>query len=247
MGFGLADARAALELHGTVGAAVEALLPYGDDGAPGSGVARADAQLPPAPPPRPPAVRRVAASRGPAPTAAEWGGGLGEVLRPPAGGSSAAEAARSREERERPAGAPARAERGLPQPRDEYYELMQMHLRDNVEGAPAQKAWQQDWRCVLKLLKTVRPPPRARGARAGGRAGASCCTDADSVTEASGDTELCSICIEPLHVAGPVPGGFPVCALPCKHAFHRKCLTECVKRGHWTCPNCRDDLRLRLE
>ena len=209
MGFSLTTARAALEVHRTVDAVVEALLSAASQGREGEGSLRARA------PPPPPPLAAVLASRGPAATAAEWGGGLGDVLRPPA---------------------PTRRSPVAPLelPQDEYYELMQMHLRDNVESASAQKAWQQDWRCVLKLFKTVHPPTHPRRVVVG------------SGSELTDEAEVCSICIEPLHAAVTGLGGSPVCALPCKHVFHRKCLTECVKRGHWTCPNCRDDLRLRL-
>ena len=221
MGFSLAAARAALEVHSTVDAAVEALLPAASRGRESVG-----SHATPPPPP----LAAVVASRGPAATAAEWGGGLGDVLRPPAPARSSllAEAARARNASRRLPAAPPEL------PQDEYYELMQMHLRDNVESAPAQKAWQQDWRCVLKLFKTVHPPSHARRVVVG------------SGSELTDEDEVCSICIEPLHAAVTGLGGSPVCALPCKHIFHRKCLTECVKRGHWTCPNCRDDLRLRL-
>ena len=228
MGFSLTTARAALEVHRTVDAVVEALLSAASQGREGEGSLRAHA------PPPPPPLAAVLASRGPAATAAEWGGGLGDVLRPPAPTrrSLVAEAARARIESSR---LPARAAVApLELPQDEYYELMQMHLRDNVESAPAQKAWQQDWRCVLKLFKTVHPPTHPRRVVVG------------SGSELTDEAEVCSICIEPLHAAVTGLGGSPVCALPCKHVFHRKCLTECVKRGHWTCPNCRDDLRLRL-
>jgi hypothetical protein len=229
MGFSLAAARAALEVHSTVDAAVEALLPAASRGRESVG-----SHATPPPPP----LAAVVASRGPAATAAEWGGGLGDVLRPPAPARSSllAEAARARNASHR---LPAAAPPELPQ--DEYYELMQMHLRDNVESAPAQKAWQQDWRCVLKLFKTVHPPSHARRVVVGS---VSELTDEDEML--TDEDEVCSICIEPLHAAVTGLGGSPVCALPCKHIFHRKCLTECVKRGHWTCPNCRDDLRLRL-
>ena len=58
----------------------------------------------------------------------------------------------------------------------------------------------------------------------------------------------CSICLEPLGLTPAaaatrrVVAPLPVCALPCSHRFHRKCITECVKQGHGNCPNCRYDL-----
>jgi len=216
MGFEPAPARAALERERSVDAAVEALLLE----QPGSV--------------RPP--------RGPAVTAQDWGGGLGDVLRPqaqaqaqprrpaqPRGrahGHGSGRAGEGLGARNRPS-APAQATE-----LDEYHELMQLHLRDNVE-APLRKAAPDDWREVLRLLKPVRPPPR--------RSAASKCSETDPA-----DEECCSICIEPLHVSGALKGSMPACQLPCRHTFHRKCITECVKRGHWSCPNCRDDMRERL-
>jgi len=262
MGFNPAAARAALHRHRTVDAAIDALA-----------LEAAATPQPPSPlePPSGAAAFEAASRRphrGPVVTAEEWGGGLGDVLRPPAPprrSHSAAHAAAPQDHATRAprysqahapslpphgtdgsgGGSGSRGSRGsAPPPADEYYDLMQMHMRDNVDAS--KKVWQEDWRCVLKLFTSVKPPSRSRTQRPP----ASAATDGAPAAEE--EAECCSICIEPLHTTcahlkGPSHGpATAVCSLPCGHTFHRKCLTECVKRGHWTCPNCRDDLRKRL-
>ena len=263
MGFDPAAARAALHRHRTVDAAVEALAPEA-----------AVALQPPSPvePPSGAAAFEAVSRRphrGPVVTVEEWGGGLGDVLRPPAPprrSQPAAHAAAPQDQATQPpryshahasnlpphgsgggsgGGSGSRGSRGSAAPPvDEYYDLMQMHMRDNVDSS--KKLWQEDWRAVLKLFKSVKPPSRTRTQRPPPAAAS------DGAPAAEEEAECCSICIEPLHATcvhlkGPSHGpATAVCSLPCGHAFHRKCLTECVKRGHWTCPNCRDDLRKRL-
>lgn len=102
-----------------------------------------------------------------------------------------------------------------------YEELMQAHLRDNRRARDPDA-----WRRVIKLFKPVRTRTVSKPlTSAGGEAGE--------------EAEACSICLDPLVRTG---SKLQVCALPCAHQFHTKCITECVKQGHGCCPNCRYDL-----
>ena len=216
---------------------------------------------------------RERASRPRAPTADEWGGGLGDVLprrstrgngstyptsraeqplhRPAHAMRSSTASARSRhsggggsrgaagggdggagrrwpihaiaravmeEEEDVSRGHGTRDASAPASPTPTYEDLMLLHRRDN---GPAHGA--NTWRQAARLFKTVRP----------------------AATTGSGEAQCCSICLDPLVQGG---GGLasstrqPVSALPCKHMFHTRCITECVKQGHGCCPNCRYDL-----
>jgi hypothetical protein len=218
--------------------------------------------------PAPPGVHR----RARAPTADEWGGGLGDVLprRASSRGHASASAPQPRQhlaarrrhgEREDARGGGADDDRGgaalaatehwlqdsalasgrrwpiaaiaraaqsevnvAEGPAVTYEELMALHARDNGPSADPDA-----WRRVTKLFKPVRSSALAAG---GGGDEAACC----------------SICLDPLAPPSTVRGvaaaaaRAPVCALPCKHQFHTKCITACVKQGHGCCPNCRYNL-----
>ena len=113
---------------------------------------------------------------------------------------------------------------------EDYHAMMALHMRDNMPPSNPEQ-----WKRVLQRLKSVAPPPRRRGPAASGEA-----------VVGGVDDETCSVCLDGLH---PLPASVAlhqkrvaVCALPCGHAFHRPCITQCIKAGHWRCPNCRYDL-----
>ena len=227
MGFSSHEARHAVSRHLTVGDAVAALVDRRrartEDGARDTPNGRA------------PAVSY----------AEEWGGGLADVLRrreaPPTRGPASAEyetvprRTPHASEARRRAGAAADNPLAAAEQTASlgYEELMALHVRDNVARPVGKHA--DDWRAVLRKLRTVRAPTsRARAID-------------DARGEAEGATEeaCCSVCLEALHGAAgsAVHARHAVCELPCKHTFHRHCIMQCLKRGHWACPNCRYDLR----
>eukprot|EP00966_Prymnesium_polylepis_P096077 2226196-Prymnesium_polylepis.1 len=52
------------------------------------------------------------------------------------------------------------------------------------------------------------------------------------------DCDECSVCLERFE---DTPVKMHICALPCDHLFHRRCITEWLKHDV-RCPNCRFDL-----
>lgn len=179
---------------------------------------------------------RRAVSRGPALTAEEWGGGLGDVLPVRSyGGGGVPSSHRSQGGGSNQAHGSAmgpRPRRRAPESdagsSPSYEELMSMHLRDNGPER-AEEAWRQ----VIALFKPVSRSSKPKG-------------DADAGGEPAA---CCSICLDPLIEARRAQGvhrhalrAQPVCELPCGHQFHKRCITDCVKQGHSCCPNCRYDL-----
>ena len=186
------------------------------------------------------------------PTAEEWGGGLGDVLRPPRGGTSHSRHSAPREPPPNPATTRQRSGGGggrvvAISPEDfsesalDYDQLMQLHLRDNAHlarrepaasstasKAPRLKSIQD---VIRNTFRNVRAP---RTKRRG---------DAKADGEEDEEAACCSICLDPLAVAGGLASSQrrPVAALPCDHQFHKQCITDAVKHKP-CCPLCRFDL-----
>ncbi|KAL8570633.1 hypothetical protein ACOMHN_039070 [Nucella lapillus] len=49
--------------------------------------------------------------------------------------------------------------------------------------------------------------------------------------------DMCPVCLEDLHTSR-----LALHISPCGHILHRQCYTECLKKGHYTCPSCNESM-----
>ena len=119
--------------------------------------------------------------------------------------------------------------------------LLPVILDTDEGGVPPGPLPEEQWCAVLRQLKAVSPQ----------RAAASECNLCSVCLEGFGADGGASACGSPDRRAAAVRHRQePVCVLPCGHHFHRKCVTEWLRRakakgplaGNCCCPNCRYDL-----